>query len=182
MQVGPLQVEPSAASVSAAPEVQPTISASPKVLQLHAGAQLEIELVDNLNSSTNRLADRFSIRLAEPISRDGVDVVAAGAMGQGEVIDVARAGIGGKQGKLIIAARYLDLNGQRVRVRGMTLMASGKSRVDLATGLALVVSPVAVFISGGDIAIPAGARATVRLAEDVSLPAGAPAELGGKVQ
>ena len=149
-----------------------TVALAAPVLRLPAGTVVEVELVDQLSSSTNRLADKFAIRLAQAISSDGVEVVAAGAAGQGEVIDAARAGMGGKQGKLIISARYLDLNGRRVRIRGMTFMAAGKSRVDLATGVLLVpyVGIAAVFVQGGEIEIPAGARATVKLAEDVDLP------------
>ncbi|TCS18089.1 hypothetical protein [Caulobacter sp. BK020] len=159
----------------------PAVAASPvpeTTLRLPAGAQVEVELVDTLSSRVNKLGDRFALRLAQPISSRGVDVVAAGATGQGEVIDAARAGMGGRQGKLIISARYLDLNGRRVRIRGMTFMASGKSRVDLATGVLLApyVGVAAAFIQGGEIEIPAGARATVRLAEDVELPVNAAPE------
>lgn len=160
------QAAPDGAAV--APPVQP----APAVLHLPAGTPVEVEMAETISSLTSHLADRFSIRLAAPVVRDGVEVVASGAPGQGEVIDVARAGISGKQGKLIISARYLDLNGQQVRVRGLTLMTSGKSRVDLATGVMLVpyVGVASILIKGGEIEIPAGARATVRLAEDVDLP------------
>ena len=160
----------------------PAVSPAAPVLRLPAGTVVEVELVDQLSSSTNRLADKFAIRLAQAISSDGVEVVAAGATGQGEVIDAARAGMGGKQGKLIISARYLDLNGRRVRIRGMTFMAAGKSRVDLATGVLLVpyVGIAAVFVQGGEIEIPAGARATVKLAEDVDLPVNPPSQPTGK--
>jgi hypothetical protein len=164
-----------------APQVSPT-SVAPEVLRMPAGTVVEVELVDPLSSSTNRLADRFTIRLSQAIAKDGVEIVPAGATGQGEVIDAARAGMGGKQGKLIISARYLDLNGRRVRIRGMTLMASGKSRVDLATGMLLVpyVGLAAGFVQGGEIEIPAGARATVKLAEDVDLPVNTPTQPTGK--
>jgi hypothetical protein len=156
-----------------AQEVPPAAAPpAPPMPRLPAGSQVEVELVDTLSSRVNKLGDRFTIRLAQAISSQGVEIAPAGATGQGEVIDVARAGMGGKQGKLIISARYLDLNGRQVRVRGMTFMASGKSRVDLATGVLLVpyVGVAAAFIQGGEIEIPAGARATVRLAEDLEPP------------
>lgn len=163
------------AVAQAAPEggaVAAVAPPAPAVLHLSAGTPIEVEMAETISSLTSHLADRFSIRLAAPVVRDGVEVVASGAPGEGEVIDVARAGISGKQGKLIISARYLDLNGARVRVRGMTLTTSGKSRVDLATGVMLVpyVGLASILIKGGEIEIPAGARATVRLAEDVDLP------------
>jgi hypothetical protein len=181
----PTPAAPAPVAPSSAPSapIDPAAAPAPQVLRLPAGTVIEVELVDPLSSSTNRLADKFAIRLAQPIAKDGVEIVAAGAAGQGEVIDAAKAGMGGKQGKLIISARYLDLNGRRVRIRGMTLMASGKSRVDLATGMLLVpyVGLAAGFVQGGEIEIPAGARATVKLAEDVELPVTTPLQTTGKL-
>jgi len=180
-QAAPSQGEPSPAPAA---QAQPPAPPAADHLVLPAGTQVEVELVDTVSSVTNHLADRFAIRLAAPISHEGAVLVAPGAPGEGEVIDVARAGMAGRQGKLIIAARYLDLNGRRVRVRGMTLASSGQSHVDLATGALLVplVGLGAVFIQGGEIQIPAGARATVRLAEDVDLPLAASSEPKGETK
>lgn len=172
------QVEPAPAAPAvqeAPPAVAPAVPAAPQTLRLPAGTQAVVELAAPLSSTTSKLGDRFPIRLAQPISSAGVEVIPAGATGQGEVIDVSRAGMGGRQGKLIVSARYLEFNGRQVRIRGMTLLASGKSRVDLATGVLLVpyAGVAAAFIQGGEIEIPAGARATVKLAEDLELPVSA---------
>ncbi len=142
------------------------------LLRAPAGTPLEIELVEALSSDSASIGQRFAIRLAEPITVDGVTLVPAGAQGEGEVIDAAGAGISGRQGKLIVAARHLDLGGRQVRIRGMTLMGAGSSRVGLATGIALTpyAGPVALLIRGGEIEMPAGLRATARLAEDLTLP------------
>jgi hypothetical protein len=156
----------------ALPAGQPGASApAASAVRLPLGTPLEVELVDPLSSRTSLTGDRFAIRLVAPISVDGVEVVAAGATGQGEVIDAAHAGMGGRQGKLLVSARFLEINGQRVRIRGMTLNVAGKSRVGLATGVLLVpyAGVGAVLIQGGEIEMPRGTRATVRLAEDVTL-------------
>lgn len=174
---GTLEAAPAPAAV-VAPAEQPAAAApkAPAALKLAAGATLEVELVDGLSSETSKVGDRFALRLAEPLTQDGVVIVAAGAAGEGEVIDAARKGMGGKQGKLIIAARFVDLNGRRTRIRGMTLQAAGKSRVDLTTGLLLVpyVGVASVLVEGGDIVIPSGTRATVKLAEAIELTSTAP--------
>lgn len=182
-QLDPAQAVPNAAPVQP-PAAPPIAAPASDMLRLPAGTPLEVVLAEPLSSSTNHLADTFVLRLAQPITRDGAEVVAAGARGQGEVVDAGRAGIAGKQGKLIISARYLDLNGRRVRIRGMTFMASGKSHVDLATGVLLVpyVGMASMFIRGGEIEIPEGARAIVKLAEDVDLPTTAPPDQTGKSQ
>jgi len=156
----------------AVPNVVAEPSAAPTSVRLPAGTPLDVELVDSLSSNTNRMADRFVIRLVTPITQNGAVVVPAGATGEGEVIDAGRAGMGGKEGKLVISARYLDLNGRRVRVRGMSLLGSGTSRVNLATGVLLVpyVNLATPLIQGGEMVMPAGTRAVVKLAENVELP------------
>jgi hypothetical protein len=143
-----------------------------RIVRLPAGTPVEVALVATLGSMTSKVGERFALRLAAPIVLNGMQVATDGAPGEGEVIDVAKAGAGGKQAKLNIAARFLDLNGQRVRIRGMTLIGAGKSHVDLATGMLMVpyVGLAAVFVRGGEIEIPAGTRATVRLIEDTDLP------------
>jgi len=172
------------ATVVAVEATPPPVAASASTIHLAAGTQIEIELVDGLNSATSQIADRFAVRLAEPITMDGAVVVPSGATGQGEVIDVAKAGMNGKQGKLNISARYLDLNGHRVRIRGMSLISTGKSRVDLATGMLLVpyVGLATVIVRGGEIVLPVGTRATARLAEDVDLPIIVTSVSGGEVK
>lgn len=172
------------APAEAAPTVAATTAPATGFVTLPAGALVEIELVNALSSATSKLGDRFPIRLAEPIVVDGVVVVPAGALGEGEVIDVTGAGINGKQGKLIISARFLELNGQRVRIRGMSIIATGKSRVDLATGMMLVpyVGLATVFVRGGNIEMPAGTRATAKLAQAVELPISVTDVVGGEVK
>jgi hypothetical protein len=171
LQPGPSQ----AARIEAAATVTPTVPPTPlkpgKKVRLPAGTELEVELVAPLSSAASHLGDKFALRLVAPISSDGVDVVAAGALGEGEVIDAAPAGMAGRAGKLVLAARRLDLNGDPARIRGLTLMAAGQSRVGLASGVLLLprVGVAAVLIRGGEVQIPAGARYTVKLAEDVDL-------------
>lgn len=143
-----------------------------RTVLLPARTTLEVELAETLRSDTTPLGYRFSIRLAEPVVRDGVTLIEAGAPGEGEVIDVAKAGMSGRQGKLIIAARHLVFEGRPTTVRGMTVMATGTARVGLATGIALTpyAGPVALLIQGGEIEFPTGMRATVRLAQDYHAP------------
>ena len=189
-QAAPAQAAPTQAAAPVAPQTPPTspdpapVLAAGKTVRLAAGTQIEVELVNPLSSATSRLGDKFPLRLATPILSDGVEVVAAGAMGEGEVIDAAHAGMAGRAGKLILSSRRLDLNGRSVRIRGMTLMAAGKSRVGLATAVMLTpyAGLAAGLIQGGEVEIPAGARYTVKLAEDVDLQINPSKETEGKVQ
>jgi len=156
-----------AADTPAAPQIPATS------VKLAKGAELRIELANGVSSITSKLGDRFPIRLVEPIkASDGTVIVAAGAMGEGEVIDAAPSGMNGQQGKLVISARFLDLNGVRVRIRGMSLIAAGESRVDLSRAVSFVpyVGLASFLIKGGDIQFPTSTPATVKVAADVEVP------------
>lgn len=156
--------ETGVAPAEAAPQLSPTI-------RLAAGTIVRVELVTPLNSRTSQIGETFQLRLLEPIVIDGREIVAAGAVGGGEVIDADSAGFGGRQGKLIIAARYLDIGGQRVRIRGMQLTAVGRDRVHTAMGVAMIpyAGIASIFIQGGEIELPAGAGGTARLATEVDI-------------
>ncbi len=62
----------------------------------------------------------------------GETIAPAGAVGGGEVVDAGPSDFSGRAGKLVVSARYLDLNGERVRIRGMTIAVSGLNRVSAA--------------------------------------------------
>ncbi len=180
-----LQVEPApAAPAPAAAMVAPPAPAPEKTLHLAAGTELQVELVAALSSATSHMGDKFAIRLVSPIVSDGAVVVAAGALGEGEVIDAAHTGMAGKAGKLIISSRRLDLNGRSVRIHGMSVMVAGKPLVGVANAVMYVpyVSIVAPFIQGSEIVLPAGARYTVKLGEDVDLPINPTKDSEGKTQ
>jgi hypothetical protein len=167
---------PSALAQTEAPTPTVVEQPAPAVIRIPAGTVVEVELVDPLSSGTSQIGDFFALRLRAPIVVDGREIVAAGAVGAGEVIDADSSGFGGRQGKLIISARYLDVGGQRVRIRGMQLTAVGQDRVN--TALAVSMIPYAgiagIFLSGGEIDLPAGAYGTARLAVDLEIPEASP--------
>jgi hypothetical protein len=139
---------------------------------------IEIEIAENVSSNTSRTRQNFAFRLAEPLTVDGQVVAAAGTRGVGEVVHAAKSGIGGKAGELILAARYLELDGQRVPLRSLRYGRSqGKDSsgtVGIATSAAAAVVPVVAvvgfLITGGEVRIPEGTRATAKIAADTVLP------------
>jgi len=144
---------------------------TPQTLHLAAGTPIEVEVTDALSSRTNHIGDTFGLRLRAPIVVDGREIVPAGVAGGGEVIDAVPSGFGGRQGRLIVSARYLEFNGQRMRVRGMQLMVSGRDRTNTALVVGMLAPVPSFFIQGGNIEIPSGTVASARLADDVTLPA-----------
>lgn len=138
-----------------------------------------IEILDPLGSKTSKSLDSYRIRLAEPIVIEGVELVPAGAEGQGEVVHAKKAGGMGAAGELVLAARWLDIGGTQMRLRSMELIERGEGRDRTGTvnaiNVASAASPLPIgligyFIGGGNIDIPAGALASAKLAADFQVP------------
>lgn len=133
---------------------------------------VSIEITEALNSKTSKIGQLFDIRLRAPITVDGKVIIPAGATGKGEVIHAARARAAGKAGELIIAARYLQHEGVRVPLRSLKYGAdmTGDNNAGAAiVASAAISSALALFITGGQVDIPAGMPATAKLSQDVRI-------------
>lgn len=141
-----------------------------------ADTAVVLETAQPLSSATLKRGDAIALRLAEPLAVDGAIAVPAGAACHGEVIHAERARGGGKAGELLLAARYIEHQGRRIPLRGFRISASGDQKIGAAVGVALVGGPLAMFVRGGQIELPAGTRAQARVAQAVDLAAPAPPE------
>ena len=148
-------------------------AAAPRSGVLPAGSRVILEVASPVGSAISKRGDMFDIRLAEPIVIDGRVVAPAGTPGQGQVVDAGKSGIGGKPGKLVLAARYLDLGGRRVALRAMKLGWAGDDRSAevLVTSMIPFVGVAGIFIHGGEIDVAPGTKAVAKLGEDLTAPA-----------
>lgn len=85
---------PTARAESAAADAAP--AGDPAVLLIKTYTPVEIEFVTEISSEEAVIDQTFAIQLSRPITVDGVEVVPAGAMGEGQVAHAARRGWGGK--------------------------------------------------------------------------------------
>ena len=125
--------------------------------------------MESLDSSRVLRGDKFRIRLAEPLFVDGNIVLDSGIEGVGEIVHAEKSRSGGKGGELLIAARYLDRNSTRVNLRGLKLGGKGKDSTAAALAVALALGPVALFVHGREIIIPAGTLAQAKIAQEMEL-------------
>jgi hypothetical protein len=148
-----------------------SVLAASSSCMIPAGTIVDIATTDPLDSKKSAIGSMFGIRLAEPIVVGGVEVLPAGAAGQGQVVHSARARAMGKAGELIAAARYIETEGTRIPLRSFKLGSSGQSNVGTAMALStLVATPLGFLVVGGEVTYPVGMRANARLASDVTLP------------
>lgn len=133
-----------------------------------AGTLVEIELTQLLSSKAVTPGDRFGMRLVGDLDVSGVILMPAGTRGVGEVVDSAPAGLAGRPGKLILAARALDLGPIHLPLRSFRLSGTGRDN-SKAVGL-LSATPyigiLAMGMHGGNIDYPAGTHAVAKVAAD----------------
>jgi len=135
------------------------------------GTAVTIEILEPLSSALVKRGDKFRLRLADSISVEGMPVLASGIEGVGEIVHAERSRSGGKAGELLIAARYLDYPGAQIPLRGLKLGGRGKDNTNAALATAFAVGPLALFVRGREIVIPAGTLAQAKIALDLQLPA-----------
>ena len=114
--------------------------------------------------------DKFPIALAAPIVINGKLALKSGARGWGEVVYAEPGGMGGKAGKLVLAARYLEVNGTQVRLKALNLSGSGDADFWAMQGAAAAIGVGALFIGGKNMEYPEGYKGVAKIAEDVTVP------------
>jgi hypothetical protein len=138
----------------------------------------------HLGSKISLSGQTFAIELAQPIVVDGKELIPAGTTGMGEVVHAKKSGGSGAGGELILAARYLEFGGHRMRLRSLNFAVAGKDSygtvqsINVASAVAFpALSLIGFFIQGKGIDIPEGVEAMAKTAEPFVLdpPVAAPA-------
>jgi hypothetical protein len=166
------------AAAQSAPASIPSTSAPPVQHKAAIDTVIDIEIAQPISTRSLKQGDMFAIRLASPIKAGGEVIVPAGIIGQGQVVDTGKAGLMGKPAKLVLAARYLDWNGRRIPLHAFRWWeGAGEDRTDTVMVASMVpyAGVLSIFIHGGEIDVPVGARATAKLGAEVSAPPAEPA-------
>lgn len=142
-----------------------------------AGTPLEIEITEAISSRDRKRGDTFAFRVTTPLQQGDTVLVPAGTGGIGEIVHADRARGGGKPGEIVLAARYLLIDDAQVPVRGLKLGAAGEDRTGSSLAASFALGPFALFIHGGEILIPAGTIARVKLARDLAIPSPTPQDI-----
>ena len=83
-----------------------------------AGTQVRLMVMDEVNSRSANVGDRFKLRVDENVIVDGVIAIAVGAIAYGEVTNLDQSGAVGKPGSLGAKLLYIDLPSGRVPITG----------------------------------------------------------------
>jgi hypothetical protein len=165
------------APIAAPTPLQPAPAQTPTALpaqadgvHVPAGTVVAIALAEQLTSKDRTRGEKFPIQLAAPITIDGRVVAAAGASGQGEVVYAEAAKGGGAPGKLVLAARYIDVGQVRVPLKAFQLASSGENEFTKMRVASQLIGPAVMFMNGQEVVYPAGVRANAKVAQDVVFP------------
>ena len=142
-------------------------AAEPAARVLRADTEVHLRLLEPVASNTHQRGDRFKLELAEAVSVDGDIVIPAGATGEGEVVHAAKPGMAGRAGELILVSRFVHAGDHVVKLRSFSA-GSGEQRLNLAAGLSFAL--VGLFVTGRNIALPAGTDVFAKVAADSPLP------------
>lgn len=174
----PNPAAPSGQAVSGIAVPAPAPPPLPAGPVLPALTVIEIVLDADISSKTNKSGDTFPLHLAAPLVIDGRTVAPAGTQGQGEVVHAKKGGGMGAAGELVLAARWLDIGGRRLRLRSLNFADFGKDKIKTVSTLSAAAAsapyaaPVALlgfFITGGNKVYPRGTTAQAKTAEDFPL-------------
>lgn len=153
-----------APAVTAAQAETTAVAASPPAaaapIVLHANAAIPLRFVETVSSSTHIRGSSFQLQVSEDVTAGDQIVIPAGTMVQGEVIHAQKAGMLGKPGELIVAARFVMLGERQLKLRAQ-LMRTGVDK----TMAAFMIVP---FIKGKDLVFPADTEVIARTVVDES--------------
>ena len=145
----------------------PTVAAAPAgALVLNAGTPITLAVAHEVNSSTHREGDTFPLTVLNDVTVGNTVVIPRGTPATGEVTWRTGKGAFGKSGKMELALRYLDLNGQHIPVTG-DFRQEGEGNT-IATGVAIIaVGVFAGFVTGRRARLPVGRELMSQLAQPV---------------
>jgi hypothetical protein len=139
--------------------------AAAQTCQIPAGTQVVLEFTELVSSKSSKPGDVFNLRLSEPVFVNGVLAVAAGANAEGKVVDAQHPGMGGKPGKIVLAARYLDCGGVRIPLQSLKVgVGTGADYTETSMAVGIAVGVVGLAVQGGNIDYPAGYHAIAKVA------------------
>lgn len=130
------------------------------------GTELQIATGSAILSKTAKPGDKFPVRLNQSLTIDGKVVLMAGVVGTGEVVHAARSSGWGKAGELILAARYLEVGGNKLPLRAFRINSVGLQ----THGIIVTGAAVARTIYADDIEVPAGTVAVAKVAQTTAIP------------
>jgi len=147
-------------SVSAPPPPAP--AAAPASVQLPAGTNLVIRMIDGVDSEKNSVGQTFAASLDEPVTINGDTVIPRGADAVVKLVDSKDSGKFTGRSELTLSLQSLKINGRSVDINTQSVTRDSKARGgDTAkrAGVGAVAGTIIGAIAGGGKGAAIGAAA-----------------------
>lgn len=141
-------------SAVSASQALTTESHSPAVVPV--GTAVTLRVKQPISSRTAERGDLFEIELVNDIYIQALAVIPAGTKGMAQVVHASPKGFGGRAGELIVAARYLDVKGQRLSLRKTKFSSAGSDNAGAAIAATLAAPVIGMFVTGTSVDLPVG--------------------------
>jgi hypothetical protein len=134
---------------------------------LPENTEVVLTLNEELNSKTHRLGDKFSLTVAQDVSVGSQVVIPRGTRAVGQVTWRTGNGSFGKSGKMDVAFRYVDFNGQQIPIEG-DHHQEGAGATGATIGAVVAAGVVGgLIVKGKNARIAEGREFTVRTKEAI---------------
>lgn len=169
---------PAASEQAVLPEVQNEITPAPAITTptnavvstavIPLKTPIRFMLDTAISSRTAVLGSQFQLKVVDDLFINGVVVIPAGTPATGEIIHAQKSSVFGKAGELLLAIRYIDLHGQKIKMRSFQPY-QGKDITNAALGASLAVGMFAAFIRGGEVVTPEKTEVQALVAAETSV-------------
>ncbi len=142
--------------------ISTAVTSSTPIYVLPARTVVLFTLNTPISSKTAVAGEQFQLLVADNVLQNGVTIIPKGTPAFGEVIHASKAGGLGKAGELLVTIRYIDLNGQKIKMRSFQpFQGKGQSNTIATISAVTAISTIpyagllTAFIQGGNIEMPA---------------------------
>lgn len=151
-----MNATPASVEAVAAPVAAPVAEPEARTLTLPANSEVVLRMAEELTTKGGQAKEgqMFRLTVAFDVKVDGVTVIPAGTPATGEVTWKTGRAVFGKSGKMEIALRYINLDGERIPVEG-EYRQEGEGDTLAAVGAVVLAAPLLV-ITGKSAVIPRG--------------------------
>ena len=154
------------------PQPGAPVEAKPDHITIPAGTRISVRTIDAIDSNESAVGDRFQASLQEPLTSDGITVVAKDAFVYGRLTQAKQSGTFTGRSQLRLELIGIVVNGKTVPVVTGEYEARGRSRAAstarrTAGGAALGAIIGAVADGGEGAAIGAGIGATAGATSEI---------------
>ncbi|MCA1935176.1 MAG: hypothetical protein LDL37_06970 [Asticcacaulis sp.] len=149
---------------TATPVAEPV--AVPAAAVVPNGTPIVVEIIELVSTRSATVGDMFPLKLAEPVLLNGAVAIPEGTPGKGQVVDTGKPGMGGKPGKLVLAARYLEFEGRQIPIRALKLGLGARDNAGASAATTIAVGVFGLAVTGGHMEALPGTRASAKLAAD----------------